>query len=268
MGKLRFTIITVCYNEEKNIEKTIQSLLDQSFENYEYIIKDGGSTDGTVGIIRKKITGRKQVVFSSEKDGGIYDAMNIAVKKAEGEYIYFLNAGDYFHDSEVLHKVDAFLTKCQTDIVYGSVIEDNGTVKRERRYGVFCRNKLYWGMGACICHQALFAKRQLFYKKFDTGLKVCADREWELYQINKGVSFVPADIEVATVLTDGYSRNHVKDMEREICICLSRYYPYLVNLYRASMFFRKNKIILQFMRYCENLLFIRKYKKDGRSIGV
>ena len=104
---MRISIITVSFNAVKTIEQTIKSVITQSYENIEYLIIDGQSTDGTGEIIQKYENTIDY--FVSEPDEGIYDAMNQAVKHASGEYIFFLNCGDYFYQEDVLFRIKQFI---------------------------------------------------------------------------------------------------------------------------------------------------------------
>ncbi|EKD55550.1 MAG: Glycosyltransferase family 2 protein, partial [uncultured bacterium] len=116
--KFRFSIITVTYNSAKTLETTIKSVIDQSFPYIEYIVVDGGSTDGTLDIIKKyqdKIT-----KWVSEKDGGISDAMNKGIKMASGDIIGIIHADDWY-EIGALEKVDAAFESTGTDIVCGKV---------------------------------------------------------------------------------------------------------------------------------------------------
>ena len=101
--KLLISVVTVCYNAADTIEKTMLSVLNQTYHDIEYIIIDGGSTDGTVEIIRKYAD--RIAYWVSEPDKGIYDAMNKGIKVATGEWINFMNAGDEFVDANVLDKL-------------------------------------------------------------------------------------------------------------------------------------------------------------------
>ncbi len=123
MQGCKLSVITVCYNAEKTIENTILSILNQTYHNYEYIVVDGKSTDGTNQIIKRYLSAfhkRKiNVKYISESDNGIYDAMNKGIEMAEGEWIAFMNADDSYYDKEVLSKVfeepyDGY------DVLYGS----------------------------------------------------------------------------------------------------------------------------------------------------
>ena len=100
---MKISVITVCYNDRERIEKTILSVLSQSYGNLEYIVIDGGSTDGTVDIIKKYAN--RIAYFVSESDEGIYDAMNKGLRKAVGEWVCFLNAGDLFVSESVLNTI-------------------------------------------------------------------------------------------------------------------------------------------------------------------
>lgn len=113
----KVTVVTVCYNAATVIEETILSVLSQDYQSMEYIVIDGGSTDGTVDIIKKYSD--RIAYWVSEPDGGIYYAMNKAVEHATGDYVNFMNAGDTFFDSNVLK--DIFYRKLYTeDVIYGS----------------------------------------------------------------------------------------------------------------------------------------------------
>lgn len=99
---MKFSIITINYNNCEGLEKTIQSVIEQSYKGYEYIVIDGGSTDGSIDIIKKY---EPSITFwVSEKDSGIYNAMNKGIRHSTGEYLNFMNSGDTFYEPEVLKK--------------------------------------------------------------------------------------------------------------------------------------------------------------------
>ncbi|MEA1893278.1 MAG: glycosyltransferase [Campylobacterota bacterium] len=118
------SIVTVVFNGEKHLEQTIQSVVNQTYKNIEYIIIDGGSTDGTVDIIKKYED--KISYWVSEKDSGIYDAMNKGIDVANGEWINFMNAGDIFFDNNVLESVfhKESLATDNIDLFYSDSITD------------------------------------------------------------------------------------------------------------------------------------------------
>lgn len=113
------SVITVAYNEETTIEKTILSVVTQNYSPIEYIIIDGGSTDGTVDIIRKYES--HITYWISEKDEGIYDAMNKGLKYASGEWSIFMNSGDWFYDETVIEKVFSDKYSSAVGVIYGAV---------------------------------------------------------------------------------------------------------------------------------------------------
>lgn len=266
MYKYRFTIVTVCYNAELYIKNTIISLLKQTYGDYEYIIKDGGSTDRTMDIVHSLVEESDQIHIVCKSDKGIYDAMNQAIEMAQGEYIYFLNAGDCFCNKKVLERVDKFIENKNYGVVYGNIIQIDGENRSLRKYGKICSNKLYFLTGDCICHQALFARLSLFEeKKFDTQFQICADKEWQMYHIVVGhEKFYGIPIAVAMVMTDGFSKRHVQLFERETYNCLKKYYPYMAWIYTVLLKIKKNQWILKGFQFIERVFFIRGQKRvDG-----
>jgi glycosyltransferase involved in cell wall biosynthesis len=127
------SIITVVFNGEQFLEETIRSVINQNYDNVEYIIIDGGSTDGTLNIIKKYED--KISYWVSEKDGGIYDAMNKALDVASGVWINFMNAGDSFCNAIVLEKLFAKEIEIDNKFVYGDVLIDYGDFEVIRKAG-------------------------------------------------------------------------------------------------------------------------------------
>lgn len=263
MDKYKFTIITVCYNAEQYIEKTIKSVLSQQCNDYEYIIKDGKSTDNTMKIVYAMIPDSDRFKIISEPDEGIYDAMNFCVRRAKGEYIYFLNAGDYFVNNFVLRDTKSFLSQNVVDIAYGNIVQVYAKGKESfRRYGKICAKKLYFLSGDCICHQSMFVKRVLFEEKeFDLNYKVCADREWQLYFIDNKKLFIPMSFEVAAVLVDGFSANHLKDFESESIQCVEKYCKNLAWIYKCINRMKYNTFCVKMLRAIGNICFVRSKRK-------
>jgi glycosyltransferase involved in cell wall biosynthesis len=180
----KLSIITINLNNREGLERTIQSVISQTFTDFEYIIIDGGSTDGSVDIINQfadKIT-----CWVSEPDKGIYNAMNKGILKAKGEYTYFLNSGDKFHSNFVLH--DIFITNNNKPIITGNLIRlyhdshteiDKGLAfERKRDNNLFTLYDFLYGY---INHQATFIKKNLFeiYGLYDEEYKIVSD--WIFY---------------------------------------------------------------------------------------
>lgn len=116
--KPKISIITVCYNSIETIKSTIQSVEDQEYPNIEYIIKDGGSVDGTLELIETLDNEKWRIV--SDQDNGIYDAMNIGAEMASGDYLYFLNSDDFLHSPTVISDVVNSLSKNLVDCIFGN----------------------------------------------------------------------------------------------------------------------------------------------------
>lgn len=161
------SVITVVYNDVLNIEKTILSVLNQSYNEFEYIIIDGGSTDGTTEVIRKYES--KLKVFISEPDNGIYDAMNKGVNYVTGAFLCFMNSGDIFYDFDVFKKFT--LSSKFGDVNYGKtkmIIKDKLIDSKT--------NMKYINKHMPFCHQSVFVKTDLVKKfEFESKYKYSAD---------------------------------------------------------------------------------------------
>lgn len=257
------TVITVCFNAEQFIENTMQSVLNQTKEEIEYIIKDGKSTDRTNEIVENYRARFEQkgnsLLHLVREDSGIYDAMNQALENATGQYVYFLNAGDYFVNNYVLRDVESFVSKTNADVVYGDIVQIDGRSKKVRKYGKACSKKVYFLSGDCICHQAIFAQRKLFEKKkFDLTYRVCADKEWQLSQIAAGKSFQTMKFEIAAVLVEGFSANHVLELEEETKCCVAKYCKRMAWVYNMVDYMKHNAIGVKLLRAVGNVCFVRK----------
>ncbi len=164
------SIITVVYNGEKFLEKTIQSVINQSYKNIEYIIIDGGSRDKTVDIIKKYED--KIDYWVSEKDDGIYDAMNKGIKVARGEFIAFLNADDWYEKDSVQYVVDAYNKNKDVDFFYG----DLNFLKENKEAILWKGNKGFKGLE--IPHPTCFIRGVVLKQNlFDTNFKIAADAD-------------------------------------------------------------------------------------------
>lgn len=255
MKNPRFSIITVCYNAEKYINDTIQSVLMQSYNDLEYIIKDGCSEDTTMDIAHKLCDDHEAVIFIRNRDQGIYDAMNIALESARGEYIFFLNAGDKFADRDVLLETSEFINHHKADIYYGNVIEIGSKRRYLRKYTERNSKIWYYSLGACLCHQGMFCHRKLFQeKKFDISYKVCADREWQLYHISKGKKAIAMNYTLTEILEEGFSSEHVAELEGETEECIKLYCGRWYMIYMAVNWLKKSKIVHRILSEAEKMI--------------
>ena len=177
----KFSIITCTYNAEKTLERTVKSVREQSREGVEieHIIVDGASKDGTARIIENCSDGFAKVI--SERDKGLYDAMNKGIKAATGDYLIFLNAGDKLHGADTLSKVAAQLTGAE-DIIYGEtvLVDDEGSFLRMRR--LKAPEHLNWKSfkdGMRVCHQAFWPRRTIALQTpYDLKYRYSADVDW------------------------------------------------------------------------------------------
>ena len=172
---MRITVITVCYNSVKTIERTIKSVLSQNYGELEYIIVDGGSTDGTLEILRKYQTDLS--VCISEPDNGLYDAMNKGLERASGEVFAFLNSDDYYVEN-VLNCVNEYFKADDIDMVSGNMYICTEGIIEKAVYDKSSKENLFFGV--VYPHPALFARRKLYmkYGGFDTSYKIAADSDW------------------------------------------------------------------------------------------
>jgi len=195
----KISVITVCLNAAATIKQTIDSVMQQNYENVEHIIVDGKSTDQTLTIIHDYEAHIDQII--SEKDGGIYDAMNKGIELAKGDVLYFLNADDKLVDSEVFRDVaNVFSKDSGVSLVYGDVIWQAGNKNVLSNQPVHITREFL--ARRTLLHQSAFMKRELFKEigKYDIGFKVVADYKWFLeyflqydgrYQyINRPIAFV------------------------------------------------------------------------------
>jgi glycosyltransferase involved in cell wall biosynthesis len=177
---MKISVITVCYNSATTIGQTLKSVRDQSYKNIEHIIVDGASVDETLEVIKSE--GSSIVKFVSERDGGIYDAMNKGIRLATGEVVVFLNADDFYKDVNVLARVAAVMQAEELDAVYGDVEffrpGQQDSVVRRYNSGRFTANRLGWGW--MPAHPALFVRRVLFdrYGMFCTDYRIAGDFEF------------------------------------------------------------------------------------------
>lgn len=170
MCKYKFSIITVNYNNAEGLRKTIESVVNQTNKNFEYIIIDGGSTDGSVDVIKEYA--EKIDYWVSEADNGIYDAMNKGIAVSKGAYLNFMNSGDCFYESVTLDKVATEIH--DEDYVAGIafVPKAKKTMCKPARKN-FSLLDIYHGGQAN--HQASFIKRELLKDGYDATFRIIAD---------------------------------------------------------------------------------------------
>lgn len=202
----KISIVTVVYNGKPFIEQTIKSVLSQTYNNIEYIIIDGGSNDGTLEIVEQY---KHQIkFFISEKDNGLYDAMNKSMKHTTGDYILFLNAGDELFDENALSKI--FNSTTNADVYYGNtaVVNQQGKVVGDRRLKPPA--KLNWKSlryGMCVSHQSFIAKRVLC-EEYNLNYKITADIDWVINVLKKSKNIVNTKMYISKYLEGGTSNKN------------------------------------------------------------
>ena len=242
---MKLSIITITYNNAEGLRRTIQSVQAQTFRDFEHIIVDGGSTDGSVEIIRQyadneairpegykairpenskadnlassphHLITSSPIAWISEKDRGVYDAQNKGIRLAQGEYCYFLNAGDTFCNEHVLELIFKPLTfnlsplTSTPDILYGNeiIVDGNG-----QRIGIARGVEdpsfvdLY---NSCMKHQASFIHRSLFdkYGMYDADMRICSDFDWffRVIAFHDEVTLQYKDVDIAYFENTGIS---------------------------------------------------------------
>lgn len=213
-NKPLISIATPCWNSASTIERTIKSVLTQEFKDYEYIIVDGGSTDGTLDIIKKYeplFEGRMK--WKSERDKGLYDAFNKGVERSSGIYCWNVNADDYIEPdalsnlSEIIRAVD---TNQDYPVIVGALnyVDNNGHFLSVSKFSPE-RIQQNYDRDAMIPHPATVVPKAVYekYGKFDTRFKVAADQDWFNRVYAKNVPFVTTEYVLSNMSLDGVS-NH------------------------------------------------------------
>ena len=167
---MKLSIITINYNNKTGLQKTIDSVICQTWKDYEWIIIDGGSTDGSKELIEKYQ--QHFAYWCSEPDMGVYNAMNKGIAKAKGEYLNFMNSGDVFYNEKILQNI--FDQPLDLDIIYGDWIR----IKYQQTEYIHAPKEvtLDFLYGGNICHQAMFIKSEMLKKEgYDESFKIYAD---------------------------------------------------------------------------------------------
>lgn len=169
MNQAKISVVTVVFNDAKGLKRTIKSVINQTYENVEFIIIDGGSTDGTIDVIKKYED--QTDYWVSEKDNGIYDAMNKGINASTGTWVNFMNAGDVFVDNAVVSNVNfSSFTNCA--LIYGKQIQNGKVLKpldiKKLKIGVIHAN-----------HQSMFFNKNMLGDdlKYDLQYKIYGDYE-------------------------------------------------------------------------------------------
>lgn len=220
----KISIVTVCYNASTEIEKTMESVLSQSYENIEYIIIDGASTDDTLKVAKSKVLkyNTRDVKIFSGPDKGIFDAMNKGIKKATGEWINFMNAGDLFYNEKVIENLFKSEIAESTGVLFGDTYTEKGLFKM---LPFIYNSNRFCEMG--ICHQSLFVRTILAKKYlFDLHFKVAADYNMIHKIYDAGFDFKYFNIPVSIYDMFGFSTQNVIRQVDEIAMICNVYHSF------------------------------------------
>ena len=233
------SVVTICYNAKNHLEKTILSVLSQTYQDIEYIIIDGGSTDGTVDIIHKY--SERLFYWISEPDKGIYDAMNKGMDRATGSWINFMNAGDTFCDNEVIKNIFGYNDLSDYSVIYGDCYVSK--LNQLQYLKASSMKKVHVQMP--FCHQSSFIRKTRL--RFSIDLKIAADYQmiYEYYRMNGISSFLYISKPISVFDATGISTTNNNLLQKEYGIVYKRtrnayYYIYLC------------KQILKMVLLCQN----------------
>ncbi len=223
-----FSVITVSYNACETIEVTLKSVAAQNYPWIEYIVIDGGSTDGTREIIEKYSS--SITTFVSERDGGIYDAMNKGIKLATGDYLCFINAGDSFYRENTLEKIVQGMRGIHLnslpDIIYGETALVNSKREFVKMRRLSAPENLSWKTfkeGMLVCHQAFYPKREKV-PLYDLNYKFSADYDWCIKILAQSESVYHAEMTLVNYLNEGVTtKNRWKSLLERFRIMQKHY---------------------------------------------
>lgn len=227
----KISIITVNYNNCIGLQNTIYSVLEQTFQDFEFIIIDGGSTDGSKQIIQDC---SRVDYWVSEKDSGIYSALNKGIKVATGEYLIFMNGGDTFYSTNVLDIIKNEFNN-NVDIIYGNAF----FVTKKEKFQVDYPEKLNFSFfyANSLCHQATFYRREIFDNNlYNEDLKIVSDWEFNIKSVcieNK--SYKHINVVICNYDLDGISHHQKESDQREREIVLKKYFSTFIDDYKNSI---------------------------------
>ena len=217
-----FSIITVTYNAQQVLPPTLESVREQTFRDFEYLVIDGASTDNTLQLVDN--AGIATTTVWSEPDKGLYDAMNKAIDRAQGKYLIFLNAGDTFASPETLAHI-ALKAQDDPDVIYGQTQLVDADRKVVGMRHLTAPKQLDWTSfkdGMLVCHQAFIAKREIC-PHYDLAYRFSADYDWCIKVLRKSDNNTyVGDTPIISFLNDGglTTKNHKRSLkERYRIMC-------------------------------------------------
>ena len=225
---MKHSIITINYNNAAGLKKTLASVAEQTYQDIEHIIIDGGSTDGSVDVIKEYVSAnpnrdpffKHTIKWVSEKDNGIYNAMNKGICKATGAYVQILNSGDVLAAPDVTDRMVRELEKNEYPaILYGNMLKSYDGKKIERDTcgnGMYTPESFLYFYRGTLNHDCAYIRRDLFdkYGLYNEEMKICSDWEWYVKAIALGgEKAVYTNIDVTIFDMNGVSESHGKNAE-------------------------------------------------------
>lgn len=228
-------VVTVTFNAEQDIEVTLKSVLEQNYKNLSYVVMDGGSSDGTISIINsyKEALLKKGIALQviSEKDNGIYNAMNNSLKYINSEYVLFLNAGDYFTDANTISAIFNDSNILEYDVIYG----DYYLYYQNYRKYVESLSYIMLPNQMISTHQSFFVKTGLLQNRpYNECYKMAADYDFFLEMFLKGKSFFHVNVPVVYFKTEGISQQKALLTQQELLDIQCKY----IGMSNAKKFYK------------------------------
>jgi len=244
---MKISIITVCFNSEKTIEDTIKSVLSQTYQNYEYLIIDGKSSDNTLNIVKKyEPLFKGKMKWISEKDSGLYDAMNKGIKMTTGDVIGILNSDDILA-SENIFKTVIENWDSKTDIIYANVMYyNNDFTKVIRDYISGTKKNDAW----CPAHPSMYVSKNVFniIGLYNTEYKVCADYDFMVRCNIKNISYKYIN-EYFVFMRYGGTSNGIKGYINNLKDCLIILRSHNIKYSQTKLLFRVLKTLFQILGF-------------------
>jgi glycosyltransferase involved in cell wall biosynthesis len=253
---IKFTVVTITYNAAPVLQRTLDSVMQQTHEDVEHLIIDGASTDGTLSMAQSykeqsdASNHAHKVIIRSEPDEGIYDAMNKGLTQASGDYIVFMNAGDFFPQPDTLEQVAhrCRLNELPTDelpaVLYGNtdIVDEQGNYLHPRRLQPPA--KLTWRSfrhGMLVCHQAFYARTDIAKNlQYDTSYKYSADVDWCIRVMREAdrlaLPLHNINMVVACYTEEGATTQHHRESLRERYRIMVRHYGHVSTFFMHCWF--------------------------------
>ena len=231
------SVITVTYNAEHTLERTLKSVREQTHPEIQHVIVDGNSSDATVSLIETHAG--KKTTWVSEPDNGLYDAMNKAMSMAMGDYLCFLNAGDTFYAPDTVEKMmRSFDPARPPGILYGetAIVDDNGRFLHMRR--LKAPEKLTWKsfkQGMVVCHQAFIVRRDLA-RPYDLSYRFSSDFDWCIRVMKKGKTMHNTRLILINYLNEGLTTTNRKASLEERYRIMVKHYGHISTFFHHIWF--------------------------------